>query len=137
MVQKDFVSFKGKLLLPVDGKITKSDSAFDKDVNEKSKSNGVEILAPLGKQVRSIFVGKVVYADWFSGYGKVVILDHGDGYLSLYAHLSEINVKVGIEVRENQVIGAVGDTGSLKGVYLYLEIRKEGVPLDPMEWFEK
>jgi len=76
----------------------------------------------------------VRFADWFRGYGKLVILDHGDDYFSVSGHLAEILVGVGDRVSEGQPIGSVGETGSLSGPSLYFEIRRGAEPLDPAEW---
>jgi septal ring factor EnvC (AmiA/AmiB activator) len=84
-----------------------------------------------------VFDGKVVYADWFAGYGKVVILDHDAGYFTLYAHLSEIMVSINQDVTVGDDIGKVGETESLKGPYLYLELREKGVTVNPLPWFDR
>ena len=76
------------------------------------------------------------FADWFKGYGKLVILDHGRGYYSLYAQASELKVSEGDSVTSGQVLGLVGDTDSLVGSSLYFEIRKNGVPQDPLRWLK-
>jgi septal ring factor EnvC (AmiA/AmiB activator) len=76
----------------------------------------------------------VRFAGWFRGFGRIVILDHGDDYFSVSGHLSEMAVAVGDRVGRGAVIGAVGDTGSLSGPQLYFEIRRGGEALDPREW---
>ena len=75
-------------------------------------------------------------SDDFEAYGMIVILNHGDGYYTLYAHLSEIDVSVGQEVLSGAMIGKSGDTGSLKGPELHFEVRKGGTSLDPQEWLK-
>ena len=99
--------------------------------------NGVDFAAPEGDAVYAIQDGVVIYADWFRGYGNLLIIDHGYRYWSLYAHLSQFTVKVGERVNSGQVVGIVGETGSLKGPYLYFELRHKGKPLDPMKWLKK
>lgn len=127
---------KGALALPVEGFI---EVGFGRIVNPKFNTvtfqNGVDIRAPLGAPIRAVARGKVVHAAPFRGYGNLVILDHGDGYHSLYAHLAEIACEVGGSLDAGEVLGAVGETGSLKGAYLYFELRRRGKPIDPKEWF--
>jgi len=79
----------------------------------------------------------VVFADRFSGYGKMMIIDHGQRYYSVYAHLSDLLKKPGEAVRRGDPIGLVGDSDSLAGARLYFEIRKDGKPVDPLPWFRK
>ena len=78
--------------------------------------------------------GQVRYAGWFRGYGKLVILDHGEEYFTVSGHLAEIEVEAGDEVSGGQEVGTVGETGSLSGPRLYFEIRRGSEPLDPREW---
>lgn len=95
---------------------------------------GVEFGAKRGVEVQAIAIGEVRYADWFRGYGRIVILDHGDGYFSVYGHLDRIGVEVGQRVNEAQPVGVVGDTGSLSGPGLYFELRRGSESLDPVPW---
>ena len=81
--------------------------------------------------------GEVRYAGWFRGYGKIVILDHGDGYFTVSGHLADIYVEVGDWVNLRDTLGTVGETGSLSGPSLYFEVREGGDPLDPVEWLAK
>ena len=97
---------------------------------------GIDIRAAEGAEVRTIGTGSVVFSGWLKGYGNLVIVDHGSNFHSLYAHLSNSQVDVGNEVEEGEVIGQVGDTGSLKGSYLYFEIRKGGQAVDPLPWLK-
>lgn len=132
---KKFTALRGKLPYPVRGKIL---STFGR--NENSKFNtftvqkGIEIEAPLGAGIRAVHDGRVLYSDWFKGYGKILIIDHGDGYYTLSGHASSLLKAVGEDVHAGEVVALVGDTGSLKGPCLYFEIRQRGRPLDPMEW---
>ena len=96
--------------------------------------NGIAIAAPAGADVRAIVDGKVVFADWFQGYGRTVIIDHGAGLMTVQSHLSAVIVSVGQVVTQGQLLGLVGDSGSLEGVRLYFEIRREGTPVDPEGW---
>ncbi len=85
--------------------------------------------------MHAVAPGKVVFAGWLRGYGNLLILDHGSGYHSLMAHLASVVPTVGAEVQPGEEVGTVGDTGSLKGAYLYFEIRKGGLAVDPAPWF--
>jgi murein DD-endopeptidase MepM/ murein hydrolase activator NlpD len=99
--------------------------------------NGVDIEAPEGTEVAAVFGGHVVYTGWFKGYGNLIILDHGNDFYTLYAHIAEIGVKEGEDVRQGQKIGTVGDTGSLAGARLYFEVRYQGRALDPADWLRQ
>jgi murein hydrolase activator len=78
--------------------------------------------------------GKVVFSGWLRGYGNLIIVDHGDGYHTVVAHLGELERKVGEEVHGGDALGPLGDTGSLKGPYVYFELRHRGVAVDPQVW---
>ena len=95
---------------------------------------GVEIACPAGTEVRSVFEGRVVYSDWLRGYGEMIVIDHGDEYLSIYGQLGERLVAVGQEVRQNQPIARSGSEGTFGVTGLYLEIRHRGEPQDPLPW---
>jgi septal ring factor EnvC (AmiA/AmiB activator) len=99
-------------------------------------NSGIQIQAAEGTPIHAVASGVVKFADWFKGYGKLVILDHGRGYYSLYAQASNLNVSEGQSVAKGQVLGSVGDTDSLVGSSLYFEIRKNGVPQDPLHWLK-
>jgi septal ring factor EnvC (AmiA/AmiB activator) len=132
---KRFATLKGKLPLPLSGKIL---STYGKKIDPKLNTvlfqKGIEIAAQQGEEIKAIHEGKILYADWFKGYGNIVIVDHGDSYYSLSAHLSQINKRVGDRVEAGEVIALSGDTGSLKGPCLYFELRHHGEPLDPSKW---
>lgn len=132
---KGFGAFRGKLSFPVDGRIL---STFGRNENPKFNTftvqKGIEIEASPGAEIRAVYDGRVLYSDWFKGYGKILIIDHGEGYYTLSGHASALLKKVGEEVRAGEVVALVGDTGSLKGPCLYFEIRQKGKPLDPLEW---
>jgi septal ring factor EnvC (AmiA/AmiB activator) len=98
---------------------------------------GIDIAARVGDEVRVVHDGQVVYADWYKGYGRLVIVDHGEGLYSLYGHLSQLIVGGGDRVTRGQVIGLAGDTGSLKGSKLYFEVRRNGEAEDPLLWLAK
>jgi len=98
---------------------------------------GIEIEAHDGESVRAVSDGQVAYADWYKGYGELVILEHGNGLYTLYGNLSRLELKKGDWVTRGKVIGLAGDTGSLKGSKLYFEIRKNGEAQDPLAWLAK
>jgi len=95
---------------------------------------GIDIGARVGDEVRAVAGGEVVKADWFKGYGRLVIIDHKDGMYTLYGHLSQVDVNNGDRVERGQVIGLAGDTGSLRGSKLYFEVRRNGEAEDPLLW---
>ena len=98
---------------------------------------GIEIQAHEGESVRAVRDGQVAYADWYKGYGKLMILDHGDGFYTLYGNLSRLDLNKGDQVARGQVLGLAGETGSLKGSKLYFEIRRNGEAQDPLQWLAK
>ena len=132
---KGFGTFRGKLAFPVEGRIL---STFGKNENPKFNTftvqKGIEIEAAIGAEIRAVYDGRVLYSDWFKGYGKILIIDYGEGYYTLSGHASALLKNVGEEVRGGEGVALVGDTGSLKGPCLYFEIRQRGKPLDPLEW---
>jgi murein hydrolase activator len=133
-----FGRLKGSLSWPVEGKIaipygSQKDPQFDTPVFR----NGVHIQTDASADARSIYAGKVIFAEWFKGFGQLVIVNHGSGYHTLYGNLSEIFPRVGDIIKENQVIGKVGTSGILNAPGLYFEIRYNGKPLDPIQWLKK
>ncbi len=98
---------------------------------------GIDIAARTGDEVHAVDAGTVAWADWYKGYGKLVIIDHGAGLYTLYGHLSELSVGKGDRVGRSQTIGRAGDTGSLRGPKLYFEIRRNGEAEDPLLWLAK
>ena len=98
---------------------------------------GIEIEVREGQTVRAVEGGQVAYSEWYRGFGKLVILDHGNGFYTLYGNLSRLDLKKGDRVSRGQEIGLAGETGSLKGAKLYFEIRKKGEAEDPLLWLAK
>lgn len=133
-----FEKVVGTVKWPVKGTII---STFGTQVNPKYgtsvKNNGIDIKAPMGTAVYAVAKGNVVYNDRFLGYGNVILLDHGKGYYSLYAHLQDLKVNLKDIVEKDEVIATVGDTGSLEGPKLHFELRKNGKPIDPLPFLKK
>ncbi len=98
---------------------------------------GIEISAHEGEPVHAVESGQVAYADWYKGYGKLVILDHGSGFYTLYGNLFKLDRAKGDYVTKGQELGLAGETGSLKGSKLYFEIRRNGEAQDPLRWLVK
>jgi septal ring factor EnvC (AmiA/AmiB activator) len=131
-------AFKGMLEWPADGEVV---SFFGRQKHRNFETyvqrKGIEIRAEEGSAIRAVMAGTVVYADWLKGYGQVLILDHLNGFFSLYAHASKLLVKVGEHVPSGQVIGETGDTGLTGENTLYFELREGADPVDPLVWLAK
>lgn len=130
-----FESLRGRLPAPVDAPVR---AGFGRVVDAQHRTEitrkGIEFAAPQGAPVVAIAAGRVRFADWFRGYGRSVVIDHGGGHFSVSAHLEEIAVQVGETVASGSRIGRVGESGSLAGPGLYFEIRRGAEPLDPAGW---
>jgi septal ring factor EnvC (AmiA/AmiB activator) len=124
---------KGKLVWPVDGRISIPFGAVQAD--GKLRSKGVLVNASAGSDVHAIAAGRVVFADWLRGFGLLLIIDHGKGYMSLYGYNRSLYKEVGDKVGAGEVVAAVGDSGGRERAGLYLELRKDGRPFDPVSWF--
>jgi len=133
-----FRTYKGLLKKPVKGKIV---SLFGKFKNTQYKvlnfRSGIEIQTERGEPIQAVYAGKILYADWFKGYGNMIIIDHGENYYTVYAHIEETFKTAGDVVETGEVMATVGDTGSITGSKLYFEVRHHGKPLDPMQWLER
>jgi septal ring factor EnvC (AmiA/AmiB activator) len=133
-----FAGLKGKLSRPVDGDVI---GTFGKSRHPRfgtvTFNNGIDIQARAGAPIRAVAAGRVEFVDWIEGYGNCIIVNHGGGYYTLYAHASEIMVRTGDNVSAGAVIAEVGDSGSLNGYACHFEIRKAKEPLNPMEWFTR
>lgn len=132
----DFAGLKGKLIRPVKGKIVK---AFGKTRHPKfgtvTINSGIDIKAASGSPIRAVAGGVIEFVDWITGYGRCIIINHGRGYYTLYAHVSKVFVQPQQTVSQGEVIAEVGDTGSMEGYVCHFEIRKSKKALNPMEWF--
>lgn len=129
---------RGHLDWPTKGRIVsrfgrQKHPKFDAYVNRK----GIEIQAGQGSPIRSVYGGSVVFADWFRGYGLLVIIDHGKNYFTLYAHAAKLLVSAGDRVAGHQIIGEIGDTGLTSGNNLYFEVRHGANPQDPLRWLKR
>jgi murein hydrolase activator len=130
-----FANQKGKLAWPVKGQLLKSYG--QQRSGGQLRWNGVLIAAPAGNNVRAFSHGRVVYADWLQGMGLLMIIEHGDGYLSLYGHNQELLHGVGSWVQPGEVISRVGDSGGQSEPAAYFELRKDGKPINPAPWVKK
>jgi septal ring factor EnvC (AmiA/AmiB activator) len=129
---------RGRLPWPVVGRV---EVTFGKRVDPESDAviahKGLDLRAPADEPVRAVFAGRVAYASTLHGFGRVVILDHGENWFSVYAHLEDVEVAPGAEVAARQAIGTVGETGSIKGPYLYFELRHGQEAVDPTSWLAR
>ena len=131
-------ALRGRLDWPVRGRVTAPFGKYQHpEFAAEIVRKGIDIDAPVGEEIRAVEKGTVVYADHFSGYGKMVIVDHGERYYTIYGHLSEILKKTGDEVKRGEVLGRAGDSDSLAGAKLYFEMRKDGRSVDPVPWFRR
>lgn len=135
---KGFSRLKGRLTWPVEGKVAiPYGSQRDPRFNTPVFRSGAYIQSEADSFTKAVYNGIVVFAEWFKGYGQLVIVNHGDGYHTLYGSLSEIFTKVGDIIKEKQIIGRVGNSGVLNLPGLYFEVRYKGKPLDPLQWLKK
>jgi len=127
-----FATMKGQLRLPVAGELVgrfgspRPDSGFS--------AKGIFIRAGVGQDVRAVAPGRVVFAEWLRGFGNLVIVDHGDGYMSLYGNNENLRHRAGAEVRTGDVLAAVGASAGQEDSGLYFELRHRGRPFDPLPW---
>ena len=128
-------AMRGRLEWPAPGRVVEEyGTRINPRFGTKTFRNGIDIDAAEGSNVHVVFPGHVLYTGWFRGYGNLIIVDHGSEYFTLYAHVADMKVAEGDDVRQGQVIGTVGDTGSLQGPRLYFEVRYQGKPQDPAQW---
>lgn len=135
---KPFKAYKGLLSWPVKGKIISFFGPYrDQKFKVMNFRSGIDIQAERGEPIRSISAGLTIYANWFKGFGNMMIIDHGDHYYTVYAHLEEVFKVKGDRVEKGEVIATVGDSGSLLGPALHFEVRHHGKPVDPLNWIRK
>lgn len=133
--EEPFSKYRGRLTWPVAGSLIHD---FGQPrASDKLKWNGVVLAAPRGREVRSIYHGRVVFADWLAGMGLLVIVDHGEGYLTLYGYNETTLKSAGDWVAPGDVIATVGDSGGQPQSSLYFEIRKGTEPVNPRRWVSK
>lgn len=128
----DFSALKGKLALPVAGEILHRFGQARAGGGPAWK--GVFIRARQGQEVRAVGTGKVAFADWLRGFGNLLIVDHGDGFLSLYSNNESLYKQPGDPVKAGDVVATVGATGGQEEPGLYFELRHQGKPFDPLAW---
>jgi murein hydrolase activator len=128
-----FAHLRGKLAWPVSGHVI---ARFGETRAGGVKWDGVLVATERGAPVRAIYQGRVIYADWLPGLGLLTIVDHGDGYMSLYGHNERLYKAVGDRVSAGDAIASAGDSGGSAKPELYFEIRKAGKPVDPRPWFK-
>ena len=126
----DFSTLKGKLPWPVKGRLAQKFGS----PRAEGTWDGVLIDASEGMEIKAVTRGKVVYAEWLRGYGLLIIIDHGQGYMTLYAFNQSLYKRIGDTVEAGDVIASVGQSGGRSQAGLYFGIRKKGVPIDPLEW---
>ncbi len=119
---------------PLDGSLL---TGFGGTMPDGSASSGMLIGAAAGTPVRAVADGQVVFAEWMSGYGLLCIVDHGNGYMSLYAHNDALAKDVGDSVRKGEAVGSVGNSGGQGRPALYFELRRAGKPVNPTVWLRR
>jgi septal ring factor EnvC (AmiA/AmiB activator) len=129
----NFAQLKGQLPKPTTGQVFKQ---FGESLIGSLKSQGMIFKAGLGDKVNAVAAGRVVFAQWFRNYGNLVILDHQQGYMSLYAHNRSLYVKAGDWVEAGANLATVGDSGGRDMAALYFEIRYQGSPVNPASWLK-
>ena len=135
----DLAGLRGRLPWPVDGGgrsavLERFGEVVNPRYGTRTLQHGVVLDAPAGTPIRAVAPGRVVFRDWYKGFGLSLVIDHGHGFLSVSAHARELFVSPGDPVEAGQVVGAVGDTGSLEGPRLYFQLQRDGEPVDPLRW---
>lgn len=131
----DFAKLKGKLRWPTRGN-AKNQFGESRHVGDL-KWHGIMLGAPAGREVKAVASGRIAFADWLQGFGLLVIIDHDNGYLSLYGHNQILFKEAGDWVAINETISQVGNSGGLEQTALYFELRHKGKPINPRQWCVK
>ena len=131
-IGQKFETLRGKLSLPVTGDVINRFGSPREDTGLSWK--GLFIKSTEGNEVKSVATGRVIFADWLRGFGNLIIVDHGEGYMSLYGNNQSTIKKTGEIVRGGDVIALVGNTGGNESNGLYFELRKLSKPFDPLAW---
>jgi len=124
----------GAFIWPLQGRITLRYGARHR---LQGRHTGVDIAAPYGSPIFAADSGEIIFAGWWDGYGKAIVIDHGKGRATVYAHMSRLYPSVGSTVAKGQTIGLVGSTGYSTGPHLHFEVRKNGKPVNPMSYLPK
>jgi septal ring factor EnvC (AmiA/AmiB activator) len=132
---ESFADRQGQLAWPADGR--ERHRYGERRADGGLRWDGTLLAAPAGSDVRAVHYGRVVFADWLNGMGLLMVLDHGDGYMTLYGHNQDLVRDVGEWVGPGELIGHVGDTGGQAEPGLYFEIRKNGDPVNPRRWMRR
>jgi septal ring factor EnvC (AmiA/AmiB activator) len=127
-----FSSLRGRLALPVRGELAGRFGSPRSDGGLTWK--GLFVAARTGESVKAVAAGRVVYADWLRGFGNLLIVDHGEGYMSLYGYNETLLKRVGDEIHGGDTVATVGNSGGSADSGLYFELRHQGKPFDPMSW---
>lgn len=132
---KPFAQLKGKLTLPVMGEVVNKFGTARPDSNVLWK--GLRLRAESGQPVKAVAAGRVVFADWLRGFGNLLIIDHGEGYMSLYGNNESLYKQVGDTLQGGDTVAAVGNSGGNEDSGVYFEIRHRGEPTDPIKWIAR
>ncbi len=132
---KPFEQLKGRLVLPVKGEVANKFGGARPDSTALWK--GLLVRAATGQTVKAVASGRVVFADWLRGFGNLLIIDHGQGYMSLYGNNETLYKQVGDTLRGGDMVATVGSSGGNEDSGLYFELRHEGKPLDPVKWLAR
>lgn len=130
--QEPFSASRGRLAWPIPGTIL--NRFGESRAGAQVRWQGIQVAAPAGTTVRAVYHGRVVFADWLPGHGLLMIVDHGEEYMSLYAHNEALLKESGDWVAPGEAIAQVGDSGGQSQTALYFEIRRDGDPVDPQPW---
>jgi len=138
LAKSRFAELKGSLSMPVEGVVV-SFFGIEKDIRfaTATRNKGIEIESESGTPVKVVYPGEVAFAAWMKGYGNLLVVDHGGGYHSVYAHLDKFTCKVHDQLKAADVVGGVGPGVFSDTPSLYFEIRKDGVPEDPLIWIKQ
>ncbi len=134
---RPFYKMKRKLPWPLTGRNRVRHTFGSEEIKGKLKRNGMVIIANEGDDVKAIHSGRIVFADWLRGYGVLLILDHGNGYMSLYGYNQTVLKEPGDWIHAGEVIATAGRSGGQSRSGLYFEIRKKGAPINPLYWLSK
>lgn len=129
--QLPFSKVRGKVAWPLKGRI---EHQFGEVKIGKLRWDGVMIQTPEGREVRAVYPGRVAFADWLRGFGLLLIVDHGEGYMTLYGHNQSLFKEAGDWVEEGESVAAAGSTGGQRRSGVYFAIRRHGKPIDPRKW---